>query len=149
MSRILLKNGTIVTADQTLDVMYNCDLLIDDGVISDIQPGIETASDQVMDASGMIVMPGLINAHLHTWETVLRGIGADWTGHEYFDVLLGRLGDHFTPDDMYVSTLRPRSSDRPLYAFITSAIGERPQYNLLKINILNFSGILPYALISH
>ncbi len=43
----------------------------------------------------------------------------------------------------------PRSSDRPLYAFITSAIGERPQYNLLKINILNFSGILPYALISH
>ncbi len=44
---------------------------------------------------------------------------------------------------------RPRSSDRPLYAFITSAIGERPQYNLLKINILNFSGILPYALISH
>ncbi len=45
--------------------------------------------------------------------------------------------------------IRPRSSDRPLYAFITSAIGERPQYNLLKINILNFSGILPYALISH
>ncbi len=50
--------------------------------------------------------------------------------------------------DLY-RNCRPRSSDRPLYAFITSAIGERPQYNLLKINILNFSGILPYALISH
>ncbi len=53
------------------------------------------------------------------------------------------------PGTIGMYDLRPRSSDRPLYAFITSAIGERPQYNLLKINILNFSGILPYALISH
>ena len=43
----------------------------------------------------------------------------------------------------------PRSWDRPLYTLITAVLGERPQGNLFKINILIFFDILSYTLISH
>jgi len=101
----LLKNATIVTVDRSLGVLTNCDLLIDGEKIAEMRPGIEAEQARVIDASDMIVMPGLINAHIHTWETVLRGSGADWSGDEYFEVVLGMLGEHFTPDEIYLSTL--------------------------------------------
>lgn len=104
MSRTLLKNATIVTMDKTLGTVAPCDLLIDGAQIAEIRPGLEADAVEVIDASAMIVMPGLINAHVHAWETVLRGTGADWPGDEYFEVVLGLLGAHFTPDDIYLST---------------------------------------------
>ena len=105
MHRTLLKNATIVTVDRALGTLKDCDLLIEGERIAEIRPGIEAADADVIDASQMIVMPGLINAHVHAWETVLRGTGADWQGDEYFEVVLGKLGAHFTPDDIYLSTL--------------------------------------------
>ncbi len=101
----LLKNTTIVTVDRSLGVLNDCDLLIDGEQIAEMRPGIEAGQAQVLDASDMIVMPGLINAHIHTWETVLRGAGADWHDHEYFEVVLGMLGEHFSPDEIYLSVL--------------------------------------------
>ena len=40
-------------------------------------------ADETIDATDKIVMPGLVNAHMHTWETALRGIGADWMSPDY------------------------------------------------------------------
>ena len=105
MPQQLIKGGTIVTVDTTVGTLDRGDLLIEDDKIVEVHPRIDAPQATILDAQDMIVFPGLINAHLHTWETVLRGVGADWTGHQYFDVLLGRLARHFTPDDMYVSTL--------------------------------------------
>jgi 5-methylthioadenosine/S-adenosylhomocysteine deaminase len=34
-------------------------------------------------------MPGLINGHIHLWQTALRGVAADWTLDQYFGVLIG------------------------------------------------------------
>ncbi len=105
MARTVLKGADIVTVDRALGTLRACDLLIDGAQIADIRPGIEADDATVIDAHDMIVMPGLINAHIHAWETVLRGTGADWSGNEYFQVVLGLLGDQFTPEDIYHSTL--------------------------------------------
>jgi len=105
MTRTLLKNATIVTVDRALGVLDACDLLIDGETIAEIGPGLVVADADEIDASDMIVMPGLINPHIHAWETVLRGLGADWKESEYFEVVLGRLAEHFTPDDIHQSTL--------------------------------------------
>ena len=43
----------------------------------------------------------------------------------------------------------PRSSDRPLYTLVTSAIGEGRKDNLFKINTIIFFGIFSYSFISH
>ena len=36
-------------------------------------------------ATGMIALAGLINAHHHTWQTAIRGIGGNWKQREYFN----------------------------------------------------------------
>ena len=128
MARTVLKNATIVTVDRTLGVLKNCDLLIDGDYISAIRLEIDAEDAHVIDATDMIVMPGLINAHIHSWETVLRGIGSDWSNHEYFEVVLGMLASHFTPDDIYNSTLvgalnQIDSGCTTMFALITIVLG--------------------------
>jgi dihydropyrimidinase len=59
--RILIKNGTIVTAvDQ-----YKGDVLIEDEKITVIGTALEMAADKVIDATGKYVLPGGIDVHTH------------------------------------------------------------------------------------
>ena len=59
MSTILIKGGTIISATDAREA----DVLIEDGVIQDI--GSIDTGDEVFDASGKILMPGLIDCHVH------------------------------------------------------------------------------------
>ena len=60
---------------------------------------------ETVDATGCIVIPGLVNAHMHTWQTALRGIAANWTLTEYFRKMHAGLATVFEPDDLYIATL--------------------------------------------
>ena len=51
----------------------------------------------MIDASDMIVLPGLINAHVHTWQSALRGVAADWTVAQYMQAMHRGLATHFRP----------------------------------------------------
>lgn len=62
MSTVLIQNGTIVNADATV----KADLLIDGSTIKEIRAGIPASSaDKVVDASGLLLLPGGIDAHTH------------------------------------------------------------------------------------
>src|SRR5579862_6678523 len=62
MSSVLIQNGTIVNADSTV----KADLLIDGAVIKEVRAGIPaSAADRVVDAAGLLVLPGGIDAHTH------------------------------------------------------------------------------------
>ena len=58
-----------------------------------------------IDGRGMIAMPGLINGHIHLWQTALRGVAADWTLDQYFGVLIGQVVRLYTPEDVYIGNL--------------------------------------------
>jgi 5-methylthioadenosine/S-adenosylhomocysteine deaminase len=104
MSRILIKNGTIVSMDrQTGDLRG--DLLVENERIAAISPAIEVSDAHIIDASTMIVSPGLINSHIHTWETGLRGIAGDWTMPQYVQAMHRGLATHFRPDDINIANL--------------------------------------------
>jgi 5-methylthioadenosine/S-adenosylhomocysteine deaminase len=53
----------------------------------------------------MLLLPGLINGHLHTWQTGLRGLAADWTVAEYMQAMHRGLATLFQPEDVYIANL--------------------------------------------
>ncbi len=58
-----------------------------------------------IDASGGIVMPGMIDTHRHMWQTAMRGYGADWTLTQYFVWYYLEHGTKFRPQDIYAGNL--------------------------------------------
>ena len=66
MSRILIRNGHIIDPANQIDATG--DLLIRDGKIDRISNRIETEASQTIDATGLIVTPGLIDMHVHLRE---------------------------------------------------------------------------------
>ena len=62
MSNTLIRNGTVVTARETAAA----DVLIEGETIKEVRPGIAADGiDRVIDAKGLYVMPGGIDAHTH------------------------------------------------------------------------------------
>lgn len=69
MGRVLIKNGLVVDADK----QFNADVLINGEKIERVAPSIPEEDDmEAVDASGMYVMPGMIDAHTH-YHLVSRG----------------------------------------------------------------------------
>ncbi|MCE5312778.1 MAG: dihydroorotase [Nitrospiraceae bacterium] len=67
-NKLIIKNGRVIDPSQNIDSV--CDLVIEDCKISDIIPASANANSSaaVIDASGMMVMPGLIDMHAHLRE---------------------------------------------------------------------------------
>jgi 5-methylthioadenosine/S-adenosylhomocysteine deaminase len=106
MGRTLIRGGTIVTMDARVGDLDRGDVLIEDDCIATIAPALPTPDDaEVIDASDMIVLPGLVNAHVHTWQSALRGIAADWTVAQYMAAMHRGLATLFRPDDIYIANL--------------------------------------------
>ncbi|WP_339762676.1 amidohydrolase family protein [uncultured Hoeflea sp.] len=105
MSKILIKNATILSMDPDVGELHKGDILIKDDKIAEIGPSVEASADETIDAAGMIAIPGFVDTHRHTWQSLLRSTGADWTLAQYFAGVRGVMGDLYTPNDMYVANL--------------------------------------------
>jgi cytosine/adenosine deaminase-related metal-dependent hydrolase len=103
-ARTLIRGGTVVTMDAQGDLPRG-DVLVTGDRITQIAPAMSVDDAQVIDATGCIVIPGLINAHMHTWQTALRGVAANWTLLQYFKNMHAGLATVFTPDDLHIATL--------------------------------------------
>ena len=101
---ILFRNGHLITLE-AMGELPTADILVVDGRIAEIGSSLSVPDAETVDCTGLIVMPGLVNAHLHTWQTALRGIGADWTPADYTTQMHQGMGPLFTADDLYWSTL--------------------------------------------
>lgn len=99
MARILIKGGCVLSMDQRVGNHAMADVLIDDAVIAEIGPEVRARDAEVIDAGNAIVMPGFVDAHRHSWESLLRGLGdtAESTAASY--------GAQYTADDLYAATL--------------------------------------------
>ncbi|RJP64645.1 MAG: cytosine deaminase [Comamonadaceae bacterium] len=102
--RTLVRGGTVITMDAQGD-LPRADVLVSGERIVEIAPRIAVDDALVVDATGCIVIPGLINAHMHTWQTALRGVAANWTLLQYFKNMHAGLATVFTPGDLHIATL--------------------------------------------
>ena len=104
MPRTLIKNAHIITMDAQGDLTQG-DVLVTGDTLTEIAPSIHADDAVVVDATGCILIPGLINAHMHTWQTALRGLAANWTLLEYFQKMHAGLATVFEPQDLHIATL--------------------------------------------
>ncbi|MBV8193367.1 MAG: amidohydrolase family protein [Alphaproteobacteria bacterium] len=99
-NRIVIRGAETVTMDEALGDFASADILIEDGAIKAVAPTVDAANAEVIDASGMIALPGIIDAHTCLWQTVLRGYVPDlWPGGYYSKFL--PLRTRFTAEDNY------------------------------------------------
>ncbi|MEU8931549.1 amidohydrolase family protein [Streptomyces sp. NPDC048409] len=87
-------------------VLADTDVLVTDDRITAVGPRLAVPEGTVeVDASGGIVMPGMIDTHRHMWQTAMRGYGADWTLTQYFVWYYLEHGRAFRPEDVYAGNL--------------------------------------------
>jgi len=109
---LLITNGTVLTLGEEGRVLRDAAVLCEDGRIRAIglAGDFEGPFDRVVDAGGRVVMPGLINAHMHFYSTMVRGLGkaepaADF--RQVLDHLWWRLDKKLVGDDCYYSAMVP------------------------------------------
>lgn len=105
MARILLKGGIVVTGDSAIGDFDQGDVLIEDDKIIAVDRAIEVEDAERIDVSRMMVIPGLVQAHYHTWQTGIRNFGSNWTTPQYFSKMHGNIATKFAADDIYYGTL--------------------------------------------
>ena len=99
--RVLIRGGHVLSMDPAIGDLFGGDVLIEDDRIAEVASGIEAGDAEVLDASDCIVIPGFIDSHRHTWETVIRGIAPDVSLGGYFDLVLDQLAPAYRPQDVY------------------------------------------------
>jgi cytosine/adenosine deaminase-related metal-dependent hydrolase len=103
---LAFRNATVLTMDEGHHVFRGADVLISGGRIAAVGHALEVPQDAVeIDATGGIVMPGMIDTHRHMWQTAMRGYGADWTLSQYFVWYYLQWGKSFRPADVYAGNL--------------------------------------------
>jgi cytosine/adenosine deaminase-related metal-dependent hydrolase/ribose/xylose/arabinose/galactoside ABC-type transport system permease subunit len=108
LGRKLIRGGTVLSLDSEVGDFTTGDVLIEGDSILEVGPDLANGEVEVIDASGMIVMPGFVDSHRHIWEGLLRNIGTDvpLEGRtSYITFVLHKLAPAFRPEDAYVGNL--------------------------------------------
>ncbi|QSO49387.1 amidohydrolase family protein [Alicyclobacillus mengziensis] len=142
--KVLIRNGCVLTMDDTLGNYETADILIEDGKIVAVQPNLDVTEAKVVDATGMIVLPGFVDTHRHVWEAVIRNAGADWSlqtylGHLYF----GGLGGKLRPEDVYIGNLLGalEALDAGITTMLDWSMVNSPEHGDEMVRALQESGI--------
>ncbi len=103
---LVFRNATVLTMDDAHHVERDADVLTVGELISAVGKDLPVPEGTTeIDASGGIVMPGMIDTHRHMWQTAMRGYGADWTLTQYFVWNYLQWGKSFRPQDIYAGDL--------------------------------------------
>jgi len=100
---LLVRGGYLITMDPGTGDIPVGDVLVSGGMIAAVGTGLAApAGATELDATGMIVAPGLVDTHWHMWNTLLRSMSEG--GRGYFR-LCRSLGPAFAAEDVYLGTL--------------------------------------------
>jgi cytosine/adenosine deaminase-related metal-dependent hydrolase len=104
MGRTLIRGADVLTVDPHLGELKASDVLIDQGRIVKVGNGIDPTGAQVLNATGMILMPGLIDGHRHTWQSILMGtlVRTSQRSGSYFEFINEKCGVAMRPEDVYL-----------------------------------------------
>jgi 5-methylthioadenosine/S-adenosylhomocysteine deaminase len=103
---VLFRNGLVLTMDDAHTILQGGDVLVRGDRIAEVGVGLTAPDNAVeIDATGGILMPGMIDTHRHMWQTAMRAYGADWTLTQYFVWYYLESGKLFRPEDIHAGNL--------------------------------------------
>ncbi|TDE33494.1 amidohydrolase family protein [Actinomadura sp. 6K520] len=103
---VVLRGGMVLPMTEGREVLDRADVLITGDTVTAVGPDLQVPEGTAeIDASGGIVMPGMIDTHRHMWQTAMRGYGADWTLTQYFVWYYLEHGKRFRPDDVHAGNV--------------------------------------------
>ena len=110
MTTTLIENGAIVTVNDADDLFNPGYLFIEADRISAVGAGSPPAdlrqrADSVIDATHMAVMPGMVNAHTHLFQTFIRGLADDKPLLDWLKAAIWPVAKALTEHDAYMAGL--------------------------------------------
>ena len=107
-SRTLIRGADVLTMDPALGEQLATDVLMDNGRIEAIGTELPADGAEVIDAQGMILMPGMIDGHRHVWETIGLGRLTKFNPSDYSaNYMLWKMASvvAMEPEDHYIAEL--------------------------------------------
>jgi len=105
MSRVLIQNAVaVVTQDPGLGEIKSGDVLVDGALVAQVGAGLKAEADEVIDASGRLVVPGFVNTHHHLYQVLTRNLESvqdaklfDWLRYLY------NVWGYVTPEELHAA----------------------------------------------
>ena len=110
MATILVEGGTLLTLNPRHDVLDPGYLFTVDDQIAALGPGaapdqLKKQSDEILDATGMAVIPGMVNAHDHLFQTFVRGLSYDRPLMPWLEEIVYPVSGAMTERDVYLAAM--------------------------------------------
>jgi len=103
---ILIKNCTLISMDEKREKLeQNIDILIKGNKIEKIGKNIDFIADKTIDATGRVVMPGLINTHSHIPMSIFRETLDGYNLQDWLEKKIWPMEDKLTKEDVYYASL--------------------------------------------
>jgi 5-methylthioadenosine/S-adenosylhomocysteine deaminase len=103
---MIIQNATILDF-KALSRRAGVDVRIEGNRVLRIAPSLQSASpsEEAIDATGLFLIPGLVNTHSHTAMTLLRGAAEDCSVEDWFNTHVWMYEQNLTAEDVYWGTL--------------------------------------------
>jgi cytosine/adenosine deaminase-related metal-dependent hydrolase len=103
---ILIRGADVLTMDSQGDLLRT-DVLVQDGQIREIGKNIAASGAEMIDASDMILMPGMIDGHRHVWESIDMGriVKSHPAAYAHYQEWKMRTIVCMTPEDHHLAQL--------------------------------------------
>ena len=105
MATLLIRNADVlVTMDGARREIPGGGLFARDGVVEEVGEGLPAEADEVLDAAGCVVTPGLVNTHHHLFQTLTKAVpgGQDALLFGWLQTLYP-IWSRFGPEEMFIS----------------------------------------------
>ncbi len=108
MNTILIENGAVLTVDDAGTLHNPGYVYIEDAKIAAVGAGaapesLRAVADQRIDATHMAVMPGMVNAHTHLFQTFLRGLADDKPLLDWLAAAIWPVAQALTEEEAYIA----------------------------------------------
>ncbi|WP_073162864.1 amidohydrolase [Desulfofundulus australicus] len=105
MMKIMISGAAVLTMEQGSALIPDGEIIIEGQYITHVGPAgsvsPEQNFDRVIDARGMLAMPGFVNCHTHASMTLLRGYADDLPLMEWLQKKIWPVEERLEPEDIY------------------------------------------------